>query len=759
MGLFERLLFSFMGLWPAQDAERGVEVVDAAEVTFDLDYAGRHAVVIGIDQYDDPGYPDLSYAVADAKAFAGLLVDRFGFPKENIHLLLNDDATRDAIDRTLQESACDQKRIGMNDLVVVFFAGHGVTREGFNKQGGYLVPQDGRRDREDPAWGTLIGMDLLADISEYVPAKHAVFVLDCCFGGLALERSLPPIAAGLTNRARQVMTAGTAKQKVQDGGGGGHSVFTAALLDGLKGVADGNADKVITFGELYDYVGKRVEAETAQKQTPIQARLSGDDGGNVSFFPPGVTPEKMTAAERLRLVELDKEELLAENERLSDVILVEQLEKEADALWPRRPEKVPQKRRWLGPVRDVRLRLPVHEASLQRIKQQAILSQVVAGLIEDKESSEVIWEKADPVLQLRHRQFSGLVAHLRAMDPLIADVEGRVEIATMIEQKTIADFADEWESALDDIRESTRHEGLELEPQIGLVPLEPDPESGLWEFWVWESGAKPERDEATSRWRIKDDTGIILVLLAGGTFKMGATSDPKGPNYDAGARPDEEPVHDLTLDPFFMSKYEMTQGQWFRVMGTNPSYYGKGSEFIDEENPLSHPVEQVSWEDCTRALERLALVLPTEAQWECAARGGADSPWWTGSDEQALKDAANLADQYCRTHGGPPEWTYESWDDGFTVHAPVGRFRVNDFGLHDVAGNLFEWCRDWYVDYKVDVKPGDGERKLEGTRSRVIRGGSFYDPAPYARSASRSDGAPEYRINSLGVRPARVFEP
>jgi len=234
--------------------------------------------------------------------------------------------------------------------------------------------------------------------------------------------------------------------------------------------------------------------------------------------------------------------------------------------------------------------------------------------------------------------------------------------------------------------------------------------------------------------------------------------NPEGsPNVDPGAEPDEGPVHEVRLAPFFLSKYEMAQGQWLRFAGKNPSTYGPGSKFGDKFHDLRHPVEQVSWEDCGDILGRLALVLPTEAEWEYSARAGTSTAWWTGSKKESLEGAANLADSFCKKNGGPPSWQYEEWlDDGYATHAPVGSFAPNAFGLHDVVGNVWEWCRDGSGSYDLPWKAGDGEREVQRGRDRVYRGGSFLDVAVGARSAERWRDAPGFRLN-LGVRPARIM--
>jgi formylglycine-generating enzyme required for sulfatase activity len=177
--------------------------------------------------------------------------------------------------------------------------------------------------------------------------------------------------------------------------------------------------------------------------------------------------------------------------------------------------------------------------------------------------------------------------------------------------------------------------------------------------------------------------GIVLVLVPPGSFAMGSA---KGP------RPDERPTRTIQVGAFYLSKYEMTQGQWERATGVNPSRYrppmGDGGRAIT----LLNPVERVSWDDCERTLRWLGLKLPSEVQWEYAARAGTETEWWTGDDERTLQGAANLADQALERFGGLSASV--SWDDGHGVHATVGSFRANAFGLHDVIGNVSEWTQD-----------------------------------------------------------------
>jgi len=745
----------------AQDSnqERGIEVVNNIEAVAQPAYARRHALVIGINAYKDPGYPDLGYAVADAEAVAAILIEDYGFAQKDVLLILNEDATKATIDKALEEWACDYDRIGEDDLLVVFFAGHGVTRD-LRSRGdrGYLVPVDGAGSDGAHEWASLLGMNHLEDVSEAIPAKHVLFILDCCFGGLAVKRSPAPIAAGLSNRARQVITAGNADQAVLDAGGGGHSVFTGALLDALRGDADLDSDQVVTFGELFNHIGRDVERKTEMRQTPLQASFRDHEGGNVALFAPGVTPGTATAAERLKALERSEKERLAELERLSDYILVQDLADEAESLWPQGPEMVASYREWIVRGRELLERRSLHEASVRQVRQEAYLRQVVAGQVEEGEGTEPVWASVDGKLRWRFETFERLVEGLDGLQVTLADVEKRLEVSRTLRQVSIEAHAEAWEDGIAAIAEHPYYDGLNLAPQLGLVPLGSDPESSLWEFGHVLTGDVPQRGAGGALVRT-EATGLVFVLIPGGTFWMGAqASDPEGQNFDPLAEADEDPVREVTLSPYFLSKYEMTQGQWERFVGEDPSGYEPGSDYGGTVTTRLHPVEQVSWHDCVRVLGRLDLVLPSEAQWEYGARAFADTPWSSGPEKESLAVAANLADAFAQANGGSPSWGYESWSDGYTVHGPVGSFAPNEFGLYDVHGNVWEWCLDGYDESFYGSGPAeDPVSHFVGSGPRLRRGGSFFTIAVRARSAFRLRSAPAYAVNDLGVRPARVI--
>jgi len=340
-------------------------------------------------------------------------------------------------------------------------------------------------------------------------------------------------------------------------------------------------------------------------------------------------------------------------------------------------------------------------------------------------------------------------------------VKRRLEFARTLEERTVSgpEARVLWATACAAIRDPSRaplYAGLDLAPQLGLVPLGPDPESGLHEFADVATGTPPRRG-ADGRLELQPDSSLVFVLLPGGRTWMGAQAgDPLGHDFDPEALDMEGPVSEVVLDPFFLSKYEMTQGQWLRVEGHDPSGNLSGTRVAGRALTDLSPVEQVSWFEASDVLRRLGWVLPTEAQWEYAARGGEELPWWTGEDPASLQGAANLSDRFARAHGAPWPQFDDELDDQNLVHAPVGSFAPNPYGLHDILGNVFEWCRDVGGSYADPVSAGDAERRSPLEATRVVRGASFLSTSNAARSARRELAEPGLRASYIGLRPARA---
>ncbi|MBZ5536589.1 MAG: polysaccharide deacetylase family protein [Acidobacteriia bacterium] len=248
-------------------------------------YRESWAVIIGIDDYQN--WPKLRYAVNDANGIKEILTRKYRFKPENIVTLLNGEATRERILSVLGDTMANPDKVKRDDRVVVFFAGHGITRKLPNGRNlGYIVPMEADVQSYQ---GQSISMTNFQDISEAIPAKHIFFVMDSCYSGLALTRGMGAAPASTENflkemgrrLARQMLTAGGADQQVADNGPNGHSVFTWTLMQGLEGRADLNGDGFITASELAAYVGPIVSS--LSHQTPAFGNLPGSEGGEVVF--------------------------------------------------------------------------------------------------------------------------------------------------------------------------------------------------------------------------------------------------------------------------------------------------------------------------------------------------------------------------------------------------------------------------------------------------------------------------------------------
>ena len=214
-----------------------------------------------------------------------------------------------------------------------------------------------------------------------------------------------------------------------------------------------------------------------------------------------------------------------------------------------------------------------------------------------------------------------------------------------------------------------------------------------------------------------------MVYVSGGTFTMGATSEQGSDAWD-----DEKPTHSVTVSGFYICKYEVTQALWQAVMGSNPSKW-KGDNL---------PVEMVSWNDCQSFIRKLNALtgknfrLPTEAEWEFAARGGNNSRRYKYAGSNNIGDVAWYTD-----------------NSGSKTHV-VGTKSPNELGIYDMSGNVWEWCQDWKGSYS-----SASQTNPTGASSgsyRVLRGGSWDSSAWLLRSSLRYGGAPDYRFGDRGLR-------
>ena len=484
----------------------------------------------------------------------------------------------------------------------------------------------------------------------------------------------------------------------------------------------------------------------------------------------------------------------AEYERLADARKLDELRIRAEReLWPAVPATIPAMDNWLIDACEIASRLEIHRASLRQLRRRAVPSPTRRESVESDETyyrlreltenrrrlerideriqelddddlSEledhiadridavdielehnrpalIEWEFEDPKDDWRHEKLSQLVRELEAFVgddvtmPTVRSVEVRREAAATLAERSIGRFRAEWDVMIQAIEESDLYGGLRIVPQVGLHPLRIN-DFGYAEFAHVASGTAPRWNATTGRYESNAETGIVLVLLPGGTFRMGSPPNERD-------RTDRERLHLVTLGPFFIGRHEVTQSQWRRILGSNPSTLELGPR---------HPVETISWHDASRFCRRSDLELPTEAQWEFACRAGTTTRFAWGDDSDVLRSRTNIGDQSLAGRV-PANYPLASWSDDRLDHAPVDFGAPNGYGLFGFHGNVSEWCADAFgADYPPNsLIAGDGY--VGGsTEYRVYRDGNYFVFPGLCRSATRLRQSADARNKVLGLR-------
>jgi formylglycine-generating enzyme required for sulfatase activity len=539
-------------------------------------YANSWALVIGVNAYRSVT-PRLNYAVADAQAVAAALPD-LGFPRQNVRVLLDGEATRARIENVLYREFA---KIGPDDRLLVYFAGHGETLPVRGGEEGYFLPVDADRSAL-PA--TAILMEDMKRIGKRVRAKHVPFVMDACFSGFSLTRDLTPksttdayLASALSEPVVQVLTAGRKGERAIEEGG--HGLFTRRFLDGLRGLADPDGRGIITAGQLGAWLEPRVTRASDGRMHPQSGRLDGE--GQFVFLRPGarLVPNVPVGTHRVAgrkdgHREWEREVRVAANQRQEVMIDIEPLGPQKVAKGDDGAEMVlvPAGEFWMGSTR----------AEVDRAIEECKKAGLAEGTCKD-------WMERE------------LPRHRVTLDAFYID---RYEVTNALFERFVR---------------ATSHRTTAESEGSGWAYQQKDGK------WQWSK-------------------------VDGATWQA-----PNGPGTSAG---------------------------------------------------FDHPVVQVSWPDASAYCKWAGKRLPTEAEWEKAARGTDSRPYPWGEDWDGSKANAVMTVQATR---------------------PVGSYPggVSPYNAHDMAGNVVEWVADWF---DKDSYKSSFERNPTGPatgRSRVLRGVSW----------------------------------
>lgn len=404
-----------------------------------------------------------------------------------------------------------------------------------------------------------------------------------------------------------------------------------------------------------------------------------------------------------------------------------------------RPDRVDEMREWLDFARTL---VASRDVTARRL-----------GEVEERMRAA---DRTTLGLGLEFEAVKSVLSAIRVLDsneadsPSIHAVEERLAMARSLEKLTVDDYRGQWDEIIEDVAQDERFGGLRLKPQVGLRPLGKN-SAGLWEFAHLASGKPPRRD-AAGQFVVMPESGLVFILVPGGLVRLGdaASEDPRSGPWTA------------ELDPYFLSKYEMTQAQWKRLtLGDEPSQFRadrpykrafEGGGQVDEAYTPTNPVENIGRDLSRDVLDAADLLLPTEAQWENACRAGSSAE----IDPTTLTPRSGNLGDLSRARGKLAKFGRSlPFEDGYYHHAPVGLYEPNAWGFYDIIGNVYEWCLDDFVVVAKEVTPRTGLRLGGNSDEGVARGASFMAFAP--RIANRpmlpagSGGS-----NITGVRPARA---
>src|SRR6266508_2516200 len=729
--------------------------------------SGKYALIIANTEYTDPGLAQLTAPGKDAKELARVFDSRDICAFDDVIVLFNDIASK--VSETIDYFLSNRKP---SDLLVLYFSGHGVRDEYGSL---YLAVKNTNRAR---LRSTAIKSDFIREDMDQSRSKRQILILDCCNSGAFAQGTKAEIGGSVgtasafegTGYGRVVLTASDSTQFAWEGdqvvGETENSLFTNYLVKGLEGQADTNGDGRITIDELYDYAYEQI-VNITPKQTPgkwsykQQGEIVLRQNIRIEDTKPVPLPDDLLTAMNssfpyLREGAVSQLDLLLKAKNLSLArsarLALERIAAEDDSrrvaqaaakALERSPKTgaEPQKSgadQTAASSRTGQLRREKMEQEIRFKEEQTKLMQEKAGLEKRLQEEQIARERIEAQRKVKEEtqpapaksplKLIGIAvaavmilgigyAAMELLPPLSASSPTETSIATRVPTEGI----------------STATEVPVVIPVTGSdtpTPTGEEPTATQAPTEAVTSTASAASSEKT------DSKGVEMVLVPEGSFQMGG-GDPN-------AEGDEKPIHAVTLNAYYMDKFEVTNARYkacvedgacdpplhsyFFSESPNRVYYGN-SQYDN------YPVIYVDWKMAKAYCEWRGARLPTEAQWEKAARGEADTRRypWEGTDltcqEANFQKCVNSTSEV------------GSWQDG-----------KSPFGAYDMAENVWEWVADWYSANYYQNSLSRNPFGPNSGQSRAVRGGSWakYD----VRVSSRRGVAPSSATFDIGFRCA-----
>ena len=678
-----------------------------------ISYTESHALLIGVSQYDK-GWPALPGVSEDLDSVKAVLE----YQKFNSVTVLKN-PSKDELYQGMR-AFINTYGLQLDKRLVIWVAGHGIS---YVRTRGdtvsYFAPKDApvyqRNGNNQGFFEKAIPLTQFDAWASEILASHVLLVFDACFAGNIIDRmrdgpsSMPEaISERLNKTVRLYMTSGSAHEKVPD-----ESEFRKGFCAALRGQAGGaEADGYLTGMELGEYLYNRVLNKVGRHPQIGKAKRLGEQGDIVFVtVRPTAPPEYRPNLESL----------------------VAQANIETQ---------------WSNWQQDMRASF----AQVQEIDQGKASAATKQQAWEQFSNGYKVnnpYSNEDEALRGKALARRDYWATYKA-SPVITNIT----FPGVINAGEVETYSVTWQGdgveVLWEMGDGSTGKGSRITHRYAV--------SGRYTIVITlrnVGGVVTERrvvDVVTAGVpnAFTNSIGMKFVLVGKGSFMMGS------PDSDKEASSDEKPQHrvNITKD-FYVGQYEVTQGEWEAVMGSNPSHF-KGA---------NRPVESVSWEDAQAFIQKLneregtgSYRLLTEAEWEYSARAGSSTKYSFGDDPSQLCQYGNVADEKAKETNS--SWTVASCNDGVGAEtAAVGRYRPNAWGLYDMHGNVWEWVQDWYQgDYYKNSPSSDPLNLTKNSNTyRVLRGGSWGNAPQNLRAALRSGDDPSLRYNFIGFRLAKTL--
>ena len=759
------------------------------------------ALLIGVSQYQSDLSP-LPQATKDVEAMQKVLQNPAIAEFERVKILRNPDAQTMREEVEVVFSGCRK-----DDLVLLFFSGHGIK----NDRGKlYFATNNTRKkDNGNLIWSTAVAASFIQDLMTQSRCKHQVVILDCCFSGAfaagmtAKDIGKVDIRTQLGGEGRAVLTSSTSTQYSFEQQESDLSIYSRYIVEGIAtGAADLDSDGWIEVQELHEYAKEKVQATAPAMKPEIYAVK---EGFKIRLAKALITDPKLKyrkEVERyasrgdipsyLRII-LDtlREQLSLSSEEaavIEDEVLrpyrerLQHLQRYREAFtaaieyeYPLSAATIDDLKHFQGMLglRDEDIQ-PIEEEVTEQFRQQAETQQ--QNLVRYQQAFTVAVEKEFPLSPSTCEELNQLRQSLNLSQEQVRQIERSIvdqkareyEQRRVQESQTSPPATNSQQKITSEILEQDSEpipepiipsESTDKPPAISVAKpkyIEPTEDGEkfaglpLWtvQFETVTVNARGEEASFSTHQAkfFKEDlgNGVILeiVSIPAGEFMMGS---PRGEKY---RDEDESPQHKVSVPAFFMGKFAVTQAQYRAVMGSNPANF-QGD---------NRPVETVSWHEATEFCRKLSektghnYRLPSEAEWEYACRAGTITPFHFGAT--LTTNLANYDGNY----------TYQSEPKGEYLNqtTEVGSFPPNAFGLYDMHGNVWEWCKDdWHKNY--NGAPEDGTVWISSstglfswfsikTTTKVVRSGSWDINPRVCRSANRDWIDADWCYYNIGLR-------